>query len=39
MSSPTVVFILQRLLSRPAPLPYLMLAFGPGLMVEAALIE
>jgi predicted naringenin-chalcone synthase len=39
MSSPTVVFILERLLSRPAPLPYIMLAFGPGLMVEAALIE
>ncbi|MCA9177856.1 MAG: type III polyketide synthase [Planctomycetales bacterium] len=39
MSSPTVLFILERLLERSSPLPCVMLAFGPGLTVEAALIE
>jgi predicted naringenin-chalcone synthase len=39
MSSPTVVFVVDRYLQRAAPRPYVMLGFGPGLMVEAALIE
>ena len=39
MSSPTVVFVVDRFLQRNAPRPYVMLGFGPGLMVEAALIE
>ncbi len=39
MSSPTVLFILQRLLSRQAPRPCVLLGFGPGLMAEAALVE
>ncbi|HUY90225.1 MAG TPA: type III polyketide synthase [Pirellulales bacterium] len=38
MSSPTVLFILQRLLAQRAPRPCVMLGFGPGLMAEAALI-
>lgn len=38
MSSPTVLFILKQLRERRAPLPCVMLAFGPGLTVEAALI-
>ncbi len=38
MSSPTLLFILQELLLRQAPPPYLALAFGPGLAVEAALL-
>ena len=38
MSSPTVLFILQRLLEQSDKLPCVMLAFGPGLTVEAALI-
>lgn len=38
MSSPTVLFILQRLRQRGAPLPCVALAFGPGLMAEAALL-
>ncbi len=40
MSSPTVLFILQRILqSRPLLLPCVMLGFGPGLTIEAALIR
>jgi predicted naringenin-chalcone synthase len=39
MSSPTVLFILDRLRSQHAPRPALALAFGPGLVVEAALFE
>ena len=39
MSSPTVFFILRRLAEQNAPRPCLMLAFGPGLVVEAALLE
>jgi alkylresorcinol/alkylpyrone synthase len=39
MSSPTVVFILDRLRSKQAPLPCVVLAFGPGLVVEAALFQ
>jgi len=38
MSSPTVLFILDRLLRRDAPRPCVALAFGPGLVVEAALL-
>ncbi len=39
MSSPTVLFILDRLRSRHASPPAVALAFGPGLVVEAALFE
>jgi prepilin-type processing-associated H-X9-DG protein len=38
MSSPTVLFILQQLMRAAAPRPCVMLAFGPGLTVEAALV-
>ena len=38
MSSPTVLFILDRLRARRAPRPCVMLGFGPGLMAEAALV-
>jgi predicted naringenin-chalcone synthase len=38
MSSPTVLFILQSLLAQSDKLPCVMLGFGPGLTVEAALI-
>jgi predicted naringenin-chalcone synthase len=37
MSSPTVLFIVQRLQRLRAPRPYVALAFGPGLTAEAAL--
>ncbi len=37
MSSPTVFFILQRLLAAGPAAPCLMLAFGPGMTIEAAL--
>lgn len=37
MSSPTILFILDRLRSAKAPLPCVALAFGPGLMAEAVL--
>lgn len=37
MSSPTVLFVLQRLRRAGAPRPALALSFGPGLVVEAAL--
>ncbi|WP_165227332.1 type III polyketide synthase [Aquisphaera insulae] len=39
MSSPTILFILDRLAREDAPRPWLALAFGPGLAVEAALID
>jgi predicted naringenin-chalcone synthase len=39
MSSPTILFILDRLSRRAAPGPWGLLAFGPGLTIEAALIE
>ncbi len=39
MSSPTILFILDRLRRRRAPLPCVALAFGPGLTIEAALFE
>ncbi len=38
MSSPTVLFILDRLRRRNAPRPCVALAFGPGLVIEAALL-
>ncbi|MFW6060897.1 MAG: type III polyketide synthase [Phycisphaeraceae bacterium] len=37
MSSPTVLFILEKLLAQRAALPCVALAFGPGLTIEAAL--
>ena len=39
MSSPTVLFILDRLRRSDPALPIVMLGFGPGLMAEAALLE
>jgi predicted naringenin-chalcone synthase len=39
MSSPTLLFILERLRRRGAPGPCLAMAFGPGLCVEVALLE
>ncbi|HVX62414.1 MAG TPA: type III polyketide synthase [Pirellulales bacterium] len=38
MSSPTVLFILERLRRQTAPRPCVMLGFGPGLAAEAALL-
>lgn len=37
MSSPTILFILDRLRKRNAPRPAVALGFGPGLTIEAAL--
>jgi predicted naringenin-chalcone synthase len=37
MSSPTVLFVLERLQHSDAPRPCVALAFGPGLVVEAVL--
>lgn len=39
MSSPTIMFILDRLRRRNAPRPCLAIGFGPGLAVEAALFR
>ena len=43
MSSPTVLFVLQRLLENPAvtknEAPIVALAFGPGLTLETALLQ
>jgi predicted naringenin-chalcone synthase len=39
MSSPTVLFLLDRLRCRSAPRPCVALGFGPGLVAEAALIR
>ncbi|MHB1421782.1 MAG: type III polyketide synthase [Gemmataceae bacterium] len=39
MSSPTVLFIIEHLRQRRAPLPCVALAFGPGMIAESALIE
>ncbi len=39
MSSPTVLFILDRMRRRNARRPVLLLGFGPGLVAEAALVE
>ena len=38
MSSPTILFILERLRRAAAPRPWVALAFGPGLTVEASLL-
>jgi predicted naringenin-chalcone synthase len=38
MSSPTILFILDRMRQGKAPRPMVALAFGPGLAVEAALL-
>ena len=37
MSSPTLLFIAKRMMERRAELPCVMLGFGPGLAIEAAL--
>lgn len=39
MSSPTVLFVLKRLREQSAPGPTVALAFGPGLVAEAALFD
>jgi predicted naringenin-chalcone synthase len=39
MSSPTMLFILQRFARENRPRPWLMLGFGPGLVVEVALLR
>jgi len=39
MSSPTILFILRRLLDADAPRPWVALAFGPGLTTEALLLR
>ena len=39
MSSPTVLFILDRLRALRTPRPWVTLAFGPGLTIEAALLR
>lgn len=38
MSSPTVLFILDRFLRKSQPGPWVLLGFGPGLAVEAAVV-
>ena len=38
MSSPTVLFVLERLRKEGTALPCVALAFGPGLVVEAMLV-
>ena len=39
MSSPTILFVLQRFLNQQSKGPHLALGFGPGLMAEIALFE
>jgi predicted naringenin-chalcone synthase len=39
MSSPTVLFILERLMREAAPRPCVVMAFGPGVTIEAALLR
>ena len=39
MSSPTILFILRRLVDAEAPRPWVALAFGPGLTTEALLLR
>ena len=38
MSSPTILFLLEQLRREHAPLPCVALGFGPGLVIEAALL-
>ena len=38
MSSPTILFIVERLRRRRAPPPWVLLGFGPGLAIEAMLL-
>jgi len=38
ISSPTLLFILERLLQVDAPRPWLLLGFGPGLAIESVLL-
>lgn len=39
MSSPTVLFIVDRLRKRNAPRPWVLLGFGPGLVAEVAIVS
>jgi predicted naringenin-chalcone synthase len=39
ISSPTVLFILQRMLRRQQQMPIVALGFGPGIAIEAALFR
>jgi len=39
MSSPTVLFIIERLREADTPRPWIAIAFGPGLTIEATLIR
>ncbi len=39
MSSPTVLFVLRRLMERGVPLPHVAAAFGPGLAGELMVVE
>lgn len=39
MSSPTPLFVLERLLLRKAPMPIALLAFGPGIHAEGLMFE
>jgi predicted naringenin-chalcone synthase len=39
MSSPTVLFVLDRLRMQNAPRPCVLVAFGPGMVVETALVR
>jgi len=39
MSSPTVLFIIEKLIELRAPLPWMVLGFGPGLVAEFGLID
>lgn len=39
MSSPTILFILQEFRRRALPFPWVALAFGPGITIEAAIFE
>ena len=39
MSSPTILFIVDRLRRQQAPGPWVLLAFGPGLTIEASLVS
>jgi predicted naringenin-chalcone synthase len=39
MSSPTVLFLIEKLRRENAPRPIVAIGFGPGLAIEAALIR